>query len=278
MPSAVPRPAAALGRPAGPKPRSPLERSVHGKHAESRAPGVPRPGEVGRGIASLEHRGQLGDVTTGDDRPAGPDHLTAGHPDAGRPRTVGPDARDRRAADDLAAVLLDAADQRVGQRLAAADRRGPAEVETPSRERRRQEAGARPSRVLDRGHGQPEHEGADHRVREPLVHDVPRAPVAQVDVAPWSPSSSGCGRCELQRPCAAARPPRHSPMSCSKARASSDDQRASSAAVASTSRCMTSSSPSSCGQHDGRVGGEVLQAVRRRPGRARRRGSAGCSG
>ena len=86
---------------------------------------------------------------------------------------AGLDRRDRCAADHPPAVLLDERDQRVGQRLAAADRRGPAEVDATGGQRRRQEAGARTARVLDRGHRQPEHERADHRMREALVDDVP---------------------------------------------------------------------------------------------------------
>ena len=62
--------------------------------------------------------------------------------------------------------VLDQPDQRVGERLAAADGGGPAEGEPPGGQRRGQEAGARPARVLDRGHRQPEHEGPDHRMLE----------------------------------------------------------------------------------------------------------------
>ena len=57
------------------------------------------------------------------------------------------------------AAVVDRGHQRVGQGAGAADRRGPAELAPPRRDRRRQDAGARAAEVLDGGERQPESTG-----------------------------------------------------------------------------------------------------------------------
>ena len=98
--------------------------------------GVPRLRQVWGGSPSLQHRRERAQVAAGEDRPARPDRAAAGDPDAGRPVAIGLDADHRSATDDPSAVPVDDADQRVRQRLAAANRGGPAEVARVARTRR----------------------------------------------------------------------------------------------------------------------------------------------
>ena len=192
MPSAVPKPAAALAMPASPKARSPRRAAWT---ASTLRPGrqVSRASSrSGEGAPSDDLVGHDGEVAAGHHRPARGDGPIA-HPDAGDPVAVGDVAGDGGRADHPAAVRRDDAHQRVGQRLAAADRGRPAVVEATDGQRGGQEAGAGAARVLDRRHRQPQHEGADHRVLEGLVDDVPGAPrpQGQVGVRWWRPRAAG---------------------------------------------------------------------------------------
>ena len=165
-------------------------------------------------LGAVEHPGHLGDVRGGEDGAPRVPHLAVRRGHAGRPAAAHEHPLDRPADEHPAAVGLDRADQRVGQRAGPADRRRPAERRAAGGDRERQDAGAGPADVGDRGEREPGQQVAGRLGGEPLGDDLAaRCATAAPRRRRRRPRTAGSSAPAFQRPCAAASPPSQSASS-----------------------------------------------------------------